>query len=214
MAWFDRTRSDARKPLPNSYWVEPGRLLAGEYPGSTSQGDAIARLQALLSAGVDSFIDLTEPDEEPAYEHLLAGLTERRMRYRRLPVVDHGVPQSAAHMAQIVDAIEAELASERCVYIHCRAGVGRTGMAVACHLIRGGMSNEQALEHRQTLWRQGARSRRWPSVPETPEQVQFVREWRDAARGAGAAVSPSSRFEGALVGLAVGEALGALVLKG
>ena len=44
-------------PIPNSYWVRPGQLLAGEYPGSTSLAEANQRIQMLLHAGVNSFVD-------------------------------------------------------------------------------------------------------------------------------------------------------------
>ena len=59
------------RPLPNSYWVLPGRFLAGEYPASGGKRGAEERLGGLLAAGIDLFIDLTEPDESPAYEMLL-----------------------------------------------------------------------------------------------------------------------------------------------
>src|SRR5678815_4340752 len=83
---------DLSTPIPNSYWVQPGRLLAGEYPGSMSRADAMERVQRLLSAGVTSFIDLTEEGELPDYESLLPELTERRVRYKRMPVFDHSIP--------------------------------------------------------------------------------------------------------------------------
>jgi protein-tyrosine phosphatase/ADP-ribosylglycohydrolase len=215
MFWKDSKRSETQPPLPNTYWVQPGRLLAGEYPGSMSRADAMERVQTLLRAGVSSFIDLTEEGELPEYDRLLPELTEQRVRYRRLPVLDHSVPESAAHMTQIVDALAEELSAGRCVYLHCRAGIGRTGMAVACHLIRGGRSNEEALDHLQTLWRQSERSRRWPSVPETEQQIDFVLKWRDPARAAiGASATHETRAEGALVGLALGDALGVLAVRG
>ncbi len=34
-------------PLPNSYWVVPGQLLAGEYPGGASREETKERLQKL-----------------------------------------------------------------------------------------------------------------------------------------------------------------------
>ncbi len=58
----------ASVPIPNSYWVRPGQLLAGEYPGSMSLADANQRIQMLLHAGVNSFVDLTEEGEMPAYD--------------------------------------------------------------------------------------------------------------------------------------------------
>lgn len=200
----------AAPPIPNSYWVQPGRLLAGEYPGSMSRAEAMDKVQKLLRAGVTSFIDLTEPGELPEYENLLPGLTERHVRYRRLPIVDHSLPDSPADMTRILDLIESELAAGRCVYVHCHAGIGRTGMAMGCYLIRGGLGNEAAHARLQVLWRQCGRSRRWPTIPETSEQVEFVRQWRESARRA-AQLDVTSRYEGALVGLAVGDALGTLV---
>lgn len=197
-------------PLPNCYWVRPGQLLAGEYPGSMSRAEATERVQKLLHAGINSFIDLTEEGEMPAYDVLLAELSEQHIRYRRLSVLDHGIPESPAHMTRILDMIDGELAAGRCVYVHCRAGIGRTGTTIGCHLIRSGLANEAALDRLQTLWQQCGRSRRWPTIPETDEQVEFVRLWRETGQP-GSAVDALARHEASLVGLAIGDALGSMV---
>jgi ADP-ribosylglycohydrolase len=199
-------------PIPNSYWVDPGRLLAGEYPGSVSRSEAMERVRRLLRAGITSFVDLTEEDELPAYDHLLPELTEQPVRYRRLPIVDHGLPETPAHMARILDFVEGELAAGRRVYVHCHAGIGRTGTAMGCFLVRGGLANDAALKRLQSLWQQCARARYWPTIPETDAQIQFVRSWRELSGAARAApLDLLQRAEGAFLGLAIGDALGKLV---
>src|ERR1043165_5743119 len=92
--------TDDSPPLPNSYWVQPGRLLAGEYPGSMARADAMERMRKLLAAGITSFIDLTEEGEMPEYGNLLPELTERRVRYRRLPVLAHSRPDPPGPQAR------------------------------------------------------------------------------------------------------------------
>ncbi|MFC4311021.1 ADP-ribosylglycohydrolase family protein [Steroidobacter flavus] len=200
----------ASVPIPNSYWVRPGQLLAGEYPGSMTRAEATERVQKLLHAGVNSFVDLTEEGEMPPYDPLLAELSEKQIRHRRLPVLDHGLPESFAHMVRILDFIDGELAAGRCVYVHCRAGIGRTGTTIGCHLVRSGLGSEEALDRLQDLWQQSGRSRRWPTIPETDEQVEFVRQWREPATP-GTDVDVLARYEASIVGLAIGDALGSMV---
>jgi hypothetical protein len=38
------------KPDPNTYWVIPGKLLAGEYPGDRDSEEARSRLRKFLAA--------------------------------------------------------------------------------------------------------------------------------------------------------------------
>jgi ADP-ribosylglycohydrolase len=176
-----------------------------------SLAEANQRIQMLLHAGVNSFVDLTEEGEMPAYEPFLADLSEQHIRYRRMAVLDHGLPDSPAHMSRILDLIDSELAAGRCVYVHCRAGIGRTGTTVGCHLIRSGLTNEVALDRLQELWQQCGRSRRWPTIPETDEQVEFVRQWREAAVPGSAVDDLPARYEASIVGLAIGDAVGSRV---
>lgn len=152
------------KPVAESYWVIPDRLLAGKHPGGRNPKDVERRLGPLLAAGFDAFIDLTEPGELPPYDPYLPG----GVTYARRPIPDHGTPE-AAHMVEILATLDAALDAGRRVYLHCRAGIGRTGTVVACHLIDRGLAPEQALSTLNRLWLQSDRSDTWPEVPETDE---------------------------------------------
>jgi len=203
------------RPIPDSYWVIPGRFLAGEHPGSASRALAMDRLKRFLAAGVSCFIDLTDPDEAPAYEAYLPFATPdgRRIAYLREPIPDHDVPVGRETMTRILRVIEDALAAGHIVYLHCRAGVGRSSMVVGCWLADHRPGQVDVLETLQTLWRQSARSRVWSMVPETEEQVDYVRSWRSGAdthaTPPGATLGMRERAAGMLFGLATGDALGA-----
>ena len=210
--------ADPPVPLPNSYWLEPGRILAGEYPGGASEQATVERIGRLLAAGIDCFIDLTEPGEcDPYEEYLPTPYSRLAVLYLRLPIPDHGLPRSAEQMQEILDEIESALAGGRRIYLHCRAGIGRTNLVAGCWLAGAG-SGDGALAQLNERWRGSARSHSWPTVPETDAQHNFVRAWRSARRrppanaalvsGAGAARAADfhDRVRGMLIGLAAAEA--------
>jgi ADP-ribosylglycohydrolase len=211
----------ARPPLPHSHWLEPDRILAGEHPWGGSDEATAERVQKLLDAGVDCFFDLTEPGELDSYEKFLRPAAGGRdIVYLQKPIYDHCIPESPRHMQEILDALDAVLADGRRVYIHCRAGIGRTNLVAGCWFASRGGGGEAALERLNRSWRANARSRRWPSVPETEEQVEFVRGWPpvlqpqpppDARPEPPSTVADPGlrdRIRGMLLGLAAADALG------
>jgi len=170
------------RPIPDSYWVLPGRFLAGEYPGAWDDERTRHRLDAFLQAGFNAFLDLTRPHELPPYLPLLNERARARgvdVLYQRFPIGDFGVPTPRA-MRRTLDAIDAALAAGRTVYLHCWGGVGRTGTTVACYLIRHGKSGPQALQQVAEWWKEVPKSLSYPRSPETTRQVQFVLDWDES----------------------------------
>jgi len=160
-------------PLPHAdcYWVWPARFLAGAHPAS--------QVDALLAADIDCFIDLTHA-QQPVAEYAAALPTH--VRWHGFVITDYAVPGRAL-MRDIVDAIDAELARGGRLYLHCHAGVGRTGTAVGCWLVERGLDGAAALAliARKRAHLPGLAL--MPHSPETAAQRAFVRHWRgiDAA---------------------------------
>jgi hypothetical protein len=176
-------KSSIPLPLPESYWVEPGRFLAGEYPASQGPFGFNSTLVELLKAGIDTFIDLTEPHEFASYERSLIeeatrlGLTAS---YLRFPIEDWGLP-GEAQMTAILDAINLALNSGHKLYLHCLGGIGRTGTTVGCYLVRHGLTGDQALDQLAEWWQNVPKRRFYSRSPETESQRDFIRNWHELA---------------------------------
>lgn len=171
----------SNRPITESYWVEENRFLAGEYPGSYDVETMRRHMDSFLESGINTFIDLTQPHELVSYEALLkeqARAYDVDVFYHRFAIRDHSVP-SRETMITILNTIDEAFDAGRNVYVHCWGGVGRTGITVGCYLVRHGATNEQALVQVNKLYRTRANTFYYPTSPETQEQIEFVRNWRE-----------------------------------
>lgn len=137
-----------RLPLANAYWVQRERWLAGEYPGGATREETRTRLAALAALGIDAYLDLTVPGELPAYDsELAAGVV-----HVRKPIPDHGLPLEPEHMGEIIASIDELLGEGRRIYLHCRAGIGRTGTMVAAYRMAvSHFTAQQAIDEAKTF---------------------------------------------------------------
>jgi len=226
------------RPFEDSYVVPGSRLVAGAYPGSppgTPPVEADDKLTRFIDAGITAFVDLTGTSEGLApYAQSLRALAAARgidIIHDRLAIRDVGVCD-APQMCLVLDTIDAHLSAGRSVYVHCWGGIGRTGMVIGCWLVRHGRTGEEALSDVGDLFRtmSPAKVRRHANAgsPQTEPQRQMVTDWsrhdrpaRDdgriqektpAAASAESNIAPSptlrERYTGAMLGLAVGDALG------
>lgn len=159
-------------PFPDSYWVEPGRLCAGEYPFAQDPTEALQKLRRICAAGVDTFIDLTEEGEyglAPYAHHLEVP------EYVRLPIADLDVP-TAGRMNEILDSIDDALSRGRIIYVHClrRRRPHRDGRRLPSRSTRRDRRPRPRIDcgmaPRDT---DGDRN-----SPETSAQRNFVAKWR------------------------------------
>jgi len=174
--------SELNRPILESYWVEPGRFLAGEYPAAAFVGRTRERLNRFLETGINTFIDLTFPHELPPYRPLLfeqASLRNVDVQYKRFSIIDRSIPITGL-MTAILDAVDSALLDGRNVYVHCWGGIGRTGTTVGCHLVRRGLTGEQALAQLAEWWQDVPKSVYNPRSPETDRQVEYILNWDES----------------------------------
>ena len=176
--------SHPRPALERAYWVEPGRLMAGSYPGDYDEMTTRRNVRELLEHGIRTFVTLMLAREEnydqehaPAYAPLLAQVAARLgtdAECQRYAIHDMSVPTREL-AAEVIRAIEHSLARERPVYLHCWGGRGRTGTIVGIWLCQRGIATpENFVEVIDRL--RGAEAGNGRS-PETLEQIEFVRSY-------------------------------------
>jgi protein-tyrosine phosphatase len=132
-----------------------GDWLEDEIRGWQNAG--INTVLSLLTAGEEKDLDLTT--ESPVAKR-------EGLKFLSLPIPDRQVPSSPSQVAPVLDELDAELASGKNAVIHCRQGVGRSGMIAACLLVMRGKGPGSAVMELE-------RARGTP-VPETAEQRQWI----------------------------------------
>lgn len=151
------------------HWVDgiwPGKLaLAARPRGGDWLEDEIISWQR---AGVDTVCSLLTPEEEADLDMAQESSTAQAhgMRFLSFPIPDRQVPVSASRLATALVQLEAELAAGRNVVLHCRQGIGRTGLVAACLLLTKGIDPETAIKRLSQA--------RGTAVPETPEQRRWI----------------------------------------
>jgi protein-tyrosine phosphatase len=151
------------------HWVEgpwQGKLaLAARPRGGEWLEDEITAWQR---SGVSTICSLLQRDEEldldiaKEADHAKA----LGMGFLSFPIADRQVPDSECNFTTALELLDRELEAGRNVVLHCRQGIGRTGLVAACLLLTKGLDAETAVE-RLTA------ARRVP-IPETPEQRQWI----------------------------------------
>lgn len=105
-------------------WVEKGKLAGSGYPASRSQ------LKWLRSQGINTVLTLTEA---PIPHERLDGLG---LEVRHIPMKDH-LPPDVSSLREAAMFLQESVGNGKVVLVHCLAGEGRTGCALAAYLMMG-----------------------------------------------------------------------------
>jgi protein-tyrosine phosphatase len=118
--------------------------------------------------GINRIVSLLEHQEA-----IEVGLGKERqlaeknaMEFISYPIPDRGLPVSLNEYLNFTKRLYHEAAGGLHTVIHCRAGIGRTGLIAAGVLLHCGFEPKEAFEH--------ISQKRGVVVPDTEEQVNFV----------------------------------------
>ena len=162
----------------NLYWIDgpwPGKLALSTRPrgGEWLQDE----INAWKHSGVGTILSLLTPDEErdlgitgEGAEAEAAGI-----EFLSFPIPDLQVPQSRTALTKTLERVDRDLAGGKNVVLHCRQGVGRSGLVAACLLVTKGIDAETAV-HRIS-------EARGVHVPETAEQRRWIDQYASSFAG-------------------------------
>lgn len=119
-------------------------------------------------AGLDLVISLLEEDEAAQLDlaHECQAAAANGVRFVAFPIPDRGVPGSTPRAVRLLREIAGALEDGKSVAVHCRQGIGRSGLIVAGVLVTGGMGADEAIETVSAARRQ--------TVPETEAQDRWI----------------------------------------
>jgi protein-tyrosine phosphatase len=151
------------------YWVDgpwPGRLALASRPrGGDWLEDEIASWRR---AGIDVVVSLLTAKEECDLDlsNEAQQTQGRGMRFLSFPIPDREVPESDTKVAATLEKLDTDLSSGKNVVVHCRQGIGRTGLMAACLLVMKGLTPEGAVKSLSMA--------RNMAVPETTVQRHWI----------------------------------------
>ena len=182
----------------------PGKKQPGAMTGGWDRSLELD-LDAIRDWGAAAIVTLVEQHELASLQVTGIGQAtrERAMAWYHLPIADVSVPTAKFETvwAAVGEQLRARLRSGFKVLVHCKGGLGRAGVVSARLLIELGMAPATAV--------QAVRKAR-PGTIETSAQLNYV-----LALGEASTPAPDTSIEairdrarGALLGLAVGDAVG------
>jgi len=150
--------------------INQGALFVMPKPSSEDLSGDVAEFSAL---GVTAVLSLLQSNEqvEIGLSAEQSTCEQQGLEFLSYSIKDRGYPDQQ-ELKQFLTPLIKQVEKGTQVAIHCKGGIGRTGIVSCCLLIEHGYSAQQAIELVSK-----ARGR---SVPDTDEQKAFVFDYEKA----------------------------------
>ena len=144
-----------------------GRLWIMPCPGAATLSESIAAYKA---AGADRIVSMLGAPEaaEIGVSDEAALCQKAGLWFTQFEVMDFGLPEHGSFRT-LVRQIAGWVAEGDGVAVHCRAGIGRSGMVTACVLVEQGLTADEAVAVVSRA--------RGQTIPDTVEQRQFIADF-------------------------------------
>ena len=119
-------------------------------------------------SGIDTVVSLLTGEEERELDIQSEADTAKKqgIRFLSCPINDREAPSAISTTFEVLHTIHRDLQEGKKVLVHCRQGIGRSGLIAASLLIRDGMEPQLAIE--QVATARGIR------IPETADQEEWI----------------------------------------
>lgn len=124
------------------HWILSNELAGSPQPGL--YGDWDEQIQYLKNLGIDYVMSLTE---EPLIKDQLK---KEDFGFIHLPIRDMDAPLPRL-ASPLIHKMKKKINKGHKFLIHCKGGVGRTGMVAACYLVLKGVSAQDAITKVRTI---------------------------------------------------------------
>lgn len=154
---------------PNLFWIPGpwrGRMAVATRPrgGDWLEDEA----DGWRRAGLDVVVSLLEEEEAGQLELASEGDIARSKGIQLIsfPIPDRGVPASMPAALGLLRRIVEALEQSKTVAVHCRQGIGRSGLIATAVLVASGIGVEKAVET--------VSAARGQAIPETSAQLEWI----------------------------------------
>ncbi len=158
---------------PQLFWIVGpwrGRLAIASRPRGGDWLDDEA--SGWRRAAIDVVVSLLESDEEGQLDLVdePKAAQANGINFVSFPIPDRGVPASTPAAISLMARLARELEEGKNVLVHCRQGIGRSGLIAAGILATSGMNPDEAIR--------AVSAARGFSIPETHDQKLWVQGLR------------------------------------